>query len=182
MSREIRRVPFNWEHPTDPVTSRFVPQFAEEETFKHIGYQIYETVTEGTPISPVFTTRVEMVNWLSHFVPRYEAVHYSIHGEFSEPIFLWGERHFWLNDSGPWWGSYTGEKWNGFDCPKFRKEVVEAILADLSEFDGIDYIEIDGVFYVWMEDEDDEWEPLMDYPDEDGLYRLGSYSWVWWAA
>ena len=27
-------------------------------------YQIYETVSEGTPVSPVFETRKEMVEWL----------------------------------------------------------------------------------------------------------------------
>lgn len=116
MSREIRRVPKEWEHPTDdrghhipmydhdvetkskewfegweqwrqgihkyqikypennpPDYSAYIdyagrspnpetcrPAFTSEPTC----YQIYETVSEGTPVSPVFESEDEMESWL----------------------------------------------------------------------------------------------------------------------
>jgi hypothetical protein len=47
MGREIRRVPANWEHP-------------QEMTW----YQVYETVSEGTPVTPPFETQSELVEYL----------------------------------------------------------------------------------------------------------------------
>ena len=93
MGREIRRVPADWQHPvgedgryiplldktyeealkeyeldlaSDPEWAFirdedcYRPAFASEATH----YQIYETVTEGKPCSPVFETLGEMVEWL----------------------------------------------------------------------------------------------------------------------
>lgn len=106
MGREIRRVPPNWEHPTDskghyvalfdrtyaeavaeweaerlefeqapepgysfeewngraPNPSYYRPEWKEEPTH----YQIYETVSEGTPTSPVFASLKVMRAWLIH--------------------------------------------------------------------------------------------------------------------
>lgn len=45
--------------PPDPNYYR--PAWVKEEP---TAYQVYETVTKGTPISPVFPTRVELVDWL----------------------------------------------------------------------------------------------------------------------
>lgn len=116
MGREIRRVPANWEHPTDE-RGRYRPLYDEDfataarewlnaciawdkgtakEFEKHpeykneypfywqydgnppdaeyyrpawgegevTHYQIYENVSEGTPVSPVFATLDEMKVWL----------------------------------------------------------------------------------------------------------------------
>jgi len=90
MGREIRRVPPNWEHPQDhrryiplldstyeeafedweeygkadgddpPVHAEYRPAFEQEPT----AYQIYEDVTEGTPVSPVFETLNALIDWL----------------------------------------------------------------------------------------------------------------------
>ena len=94
MRREIRRVPGNWVHPKDargeyiPLHEHF-PYLAEEiDEGLHDGWlknepphfgiavmpqwpkherthlQMYETCTEGTPISPVRETPEELARWL----------------------------------------------------------------------------------------------------------------------
>ncbi|HEC66088.1 MAG TPA: hypothetical protein ENI23_12410 [bacterium] len=82
MSREIRKVDINWEHPKDD-TDRYKPLNSRDEEHKcncedceinGDGYmpkfdspnalQIYEGVSEGTPISPVFKNGDELVKWL----------------------------------------------------------------------------------------------------------------------
>jgi len=95
MGREIRRVPANWEHPKDEVGHyiplhehftyneeevkeglrdgwlsgdppyygiRVMPQWSTEER-THL--QMYETCTEGTPISPVMGTPKKLARWLA---------------------------------------------------------------------------------------------------------------------
>lgn len=47
-----------WDAPPDPNTYR--DRFAGEPT----AYQVYETVTEGTPISPVFTAEDDLIAWM----------------------------------------------------------------------------------------------------------------------
>lgn len=65
MGREIRRIPKNWEHPKDakgkyePLSD--MPQWNSEEA---TCYQIYENVSEGTPVSPVFETTSAMEDWI----------------------------------------------------------------------------------------------------------------------
>lgn len=116
MGREVRRVPLDWQHPTDE-RGRYQPlydndydtaarewldelmawevgthpdrQKAEEQygaryfwdwhgdppdkdsyrerawtAEEATGYQFYETVSDGTPLSPVFATQEELVAWL----------------------------------------------------------------------------------------------------------------------
>jgi hypothetical protein len=95
MGREVRRVSKDWEHPKDengnyiPMHDEFVyneneiqeglrdgwlkddppnygcdvmPQWAEEEATH---YQMYENVSEGTPISPACETPEELARWLA---------------------------------------------------------------------------------------------------------------------
>ncbi|MBU1164893.1 hypothetical protein KKA15_05035 [Patescibacteria group bacterium] len=95
MSTEARRVPANWEHPKDenghhiPMHEHFpydeeeiveglrdgwlnndppnygcdvMPQWPESE---RTHYQMYESVTEGTPISPVMETPEALARWLA---------------------------------------------------------------------------------------------------------------------
>ena len=50
-----------WEwgdNPPDPESHR--PAFIEQPTW----YQMYQTVSEGTPVTPPFETKAELVNWL----------------------------------------------------------------------------------------------------------------------
>lgn len=94
MGREVRRVPADWQHPTDaqghliPLHDRFpynaeevqegledgwlvgeppwygvgvMPQWPDAER-THL--QMYETTTEGTPISPVCATAEALATWL----------------------------------------------------------------------------------------------------------------------
>ena len=95
MSREIRRVPANWQHPKNergrhiPLLDKFgynaeeieeglrdgwlkntpphygcdvMPEWTEEQK-THI--QMYETTSEGTPISPVMDTPENLARWLT---------------------------------------------------------------------------------------------------------------------
>jgi hypothetical protein len=55
--------PFYWEwfeNPPDPEADYFRPEFTSKPTC----YQLYENVSDGTPISPVFETFDEMRRWL----------------------------------------------------------------------------------------------------------------------
>lgn len=94
MSREVRRVPASWEHPKKetghyiPLNEHFpysqeeiegelraghlkndppnygckvMPQWSDAE---RTHYQMYESVTEGTPISPVMETQEALACWL----------------------------------------------------------------------------------------------------------------------
>lgn len=86
MGREVRRVPSNWEHPKNeqgqyiglcsrdllsywdeedgentPDMNSFMPDWPKEE-MTH--YQMYETTSEGTPISPVFADPESLARWL----------------------------------------------------------------------------------------------------------------------
>lgn len=88
MGREVRRVPPDWVHPTDekgshipmfsrtlaqrtadavewseepPDSSTYWPEFGDRATH----FQIYEDVSEGTPISPVKATPEELARWLA---------------------------------------------------------------------------------------------------------------------
>ncbi|MEK9174135.1 MAG: hypothetical protein AAB845_02610 [Patescibacteria group bacterium] len=94
MSREVRRVPANWEHPKD-TSGKFIPLYAsfpytEEEVREGLEdnwlkdeppyygcdvmpqwtdaerthYQMYECTSEGTPISPVIETPGLLAQWL----------------------------------------------------------------------------------------------------------------------
>lgn len=74
MGREIRRVTPDWQHPIR--RGKLYPTHDEfREGGQHYrqrdwspeeatAYQVYETVSEGTPISPVFKTEEELVQWL----------------------------------------------------------------------------------------------------------------------
>ena len=102
MSREVRRVPMDYQHPRCLVPDyqhgglrvAFVPLFPGERYEESLtefradpadwdfepprfedympvfagddlGYCMYETVSEGTPISPVFATPEELARWLA---------------------------------------------------------------------------------------------------------------------
>jgi len=52
---------FYWEYAGNPPES----DDYRAEPFKNpVGYQVYETVSEGTPVSPVFATKAELVEYL----------------------------------------------------------------------------------------------------------------------
>lgn len=49
---------WEWESPPDEDYCR--PAFSEEPTW----FQVYETVSEGTPVTPPFATEAELIDWL----------------------------------------------------------------------------------------------------------------------
>jgi len=67
MGREVRRVAPDWSHPLGengqykPLYPIEMPQWAPDQA-THL--QIYETTTEGTPISPVMQSPEQLARWL----------------------------------------------------------------------------------------------------------------------
>ena len=75
MSKEIRRVSPNWKHPKYYNyycrKNIFKPMKQLEEKIRLEKYmplgnwwQLFETVSEGTPISPPFPTKNKLINWM----------------------------------------------------------------------------------------------------------------------
>jgi hypothetical protein len=68
MGREVRKVPASWQHPTSPkggfipLETDDMPQWTEAEATH---FQMYENVTEGTPISPVMDSPEALAHWLA---------------------------------------------------------------------------------------------------------------------
>jgi hypothetical protein len=68
MGRYIERVPLGFEHQVD-ARGEFVPG-AHRRALSRLpnqerpAYQVYEDVTEGTPISPVLAGEAELKSWL----------------------------------------------------------------------------------------------------------------------
>lgn len=89
MGREIRQVPMDWQHPKDdrgyipmhnkdwktaveeweangcnyedaPDLARYRPVWGEDVK---LGFCLYETVSEGKPVSPIFATKDEVIAW-----------------------------------------------------------------------------------------------------------------------
>ena len=52
---------WDWEEGAPPAANYYRPAWAPEEM---TCYQVYETVSEGTPVSPVFETLEDLVQWL----------------------------------------------------------------------------------------------------------------------
>lgn len=51
---------YYWEYDTPPDELSYRPKFTEEPTW----YQVYETVSEGTPVTPPFATQDELIDYL----------------------------------------------------------------------------------------------------------------------
>lgn len=56
------RFPFFWQWHGDPPDEEYYRPTWSAESRTH--YQVYETVSEGTPVSPVLATEDEVVCWL----------------------------------------------------------------------------------------------------------------------
>ena len=68
MGVEIVRVPVGFMHPTDDngdaiAGAHHEPLYDLDESSK-TGYQLYENVTEGAPVSPAFGSLPELEAWL----------------------------------------------------------------------------------------------------------------------
>lgn len=81
MGRELKRVALDFEWPTGKVWPGFVNPYwqddfkskeaedlyeswEEEEPPTGEGWQLWENVSEGSPVSPVFATSGELVDWM----------------------------------------------------------------------------------------------------------------------
>ena len=64
MGREVRKVPENWIHPKDK-NGKYIPLLESEYSREATHYQMYETTTKGTPISPVLKTPEKLAKWLA---------------------------------------------------------------------------------------------------------------------
>jgi hypothetical protein len=70
MGREIKRVPLDFNHPLKVVWPGFIyPSGAGEDWERQEppsgeGWQVWETVSEGSPISPVFSSEKELKQYL----------------------------------------------------------------------------------------------------------------------
>ena len=68
MAREARKVTADWQHPRD-AEGKFIPMFEPQmgDLMKGVRnhLQMYETTTEGTPMSPVFAQAEELAQWLA---------------------------------------------------------------------------------------------------------------------
>ena len=69
MGVEIIKVPKGWKHPHDddgePVPGGHLELLYEIDDGEKSCYQLYENVSEGTPISGVFDSKSELVVWLT---------------------------------------------------------------------------------------------------------------------
>lgn len=67
MGRELRRVPLDFDWPIGQVWEGFLGPDPADDTPPPSGdgYQMWETVTEGSPCSPVFANAEELATWLS---------------------------------------------------------------------------------------------------------------------
>ena len=139
MSREVRPVALDWEHPRDgtypsgepryvglfsrqdlliqldwraehpdhpdgqePIDlSRYMPEIPEGTPY---GWQLYETISEGSPISPVCKTKEELATWLSSPAAGREQRSPEVAAKFVEvggaPSFVLGPQGF---ESGVEW-------------------------------------------------------------------------------
>lgn len=71
--------PYFWDYDTPPNEEHYRTRKWTDEEATH--YQIYETVTEGMPVSPVFATLPELVEWcVGQGYSRYAAEKFAEHG------------------------------------------------------------------------------------------------------
>lgn len=83
MSREVKRVPLDFDAPTGKVWSGY--QAAENvEPPTGDGWQLWETVSEGSPISPVFADADGLTVWMSDPDRGHEWVPESVARTFIE--------------------------------------------------------------------------------------------------
>lgn len=67
MGRELKRVPLNFKWPLHEVWGGYLRPYGERVgPPTGDGYQLWETTSEGSPISPVFVTLNELCEWCEH--------------------------------------------------------------------------------------------------------------------
>ncbi len=78
MGREVVRVPRGFEHPVDGdgeyIAGGHFELLYDADPASHTAFQLYENVSEGTPVSPVFDTAEELAQWLGQEGWHQEAI------------------------------------------------------------------------------------------------------------
>ena len=64
MGREIKRVPMDFDWPIGEVWPGFMCRSCMIGPPEGDGYQLWENITEGSPVSSVFATPEELADWL----------------------------------------------------------------------------------------------------------------------
>jgi len=68
MGREVVRIPLGFEHPLDEegdyIPGSHYELLYDSDPASRTAFQIYENVSEGTPVSPVFDTAEALAQWL----------------------------------------------------------------------------------------------------------------------
>jgi hypothetical protein len=76
-------------------------------------------------------------------------------------------------------GSWRTEYWNGWACPGFTFDQAMTVCETMTRLKTISRFEHDresDQFLIWDFDDD---EPLAFERDEDGLYWIGAWYWIW---
>jgi hypothetical protein len=91
MGRRIERVPVGFQHPADddgePIPGAHLELLWDLPAEQRPCFQVYEDVSEGTPVSPVFGSAPELRGWLvAQGVPAASAEAFLAQG--SAPSFV----------------------------------------------------------------------------------------------
>jgi hypothetical protein len=96
VSREIRRVPPGFKHPVDE-DGEFIAgghleplYYADPATLT--SYQVYENVSEGSPVSPVFDTTEDLLRWLEQEGWPQEAIDSLLDAKHAPSFVIPGQR------------------------------------------------------------------------------------------
>ena len=65
MGREVKRVPLDFDWPLEEVWEGYLSKDPPEDPPAGDGWQMWETCSDGSPISPVFNTPEELAHWLA---------------------------------------------------------------------------------------------------------------------
>lgn len=59
------------QYASEPTVKYYMPDFPKDAV---LGYCLYESVSEGTPVTPVFATQEELIDWLATMGQDYDQV------------------------------------------------------------------------------------------------------------
>lgn len=93
MGREVVRVPPGFEHPLDEegdyIAGSHHELLYEADPASRTAFQIYENVSEGTPVSPVFDTAEALAQWLAQEGWRQETIDSLLEAGHAPSFIVW---------------------------------------------------------------------------------------------
>lgn len=94
-------------HGEKPDPDYYRPAWSDEE---RTAFQIYETVSEGTPVSPVFATKEEAVEWVvENWGRSWEAAEKFVEAGWA-PSFVMSGGHISDANAGAWEPEFLGKE------------------------------------------------------------------------